>query len=117
MKKTILVVEDDDINKMLYIDVLVASGYIVKSAANGEEALKILESESVCLIISDFQMPIMDGLTFFNNILNDENLRTIPLIGISGGGNKLEEFKRRSCIFLEKPINISFFLKTVKEAL
>ena len=115
MEKIILVVEDDDTLRKMLTEVL-SFNYLVKSASNGEEALDILQLGNICLIISDFQMPVMNGLTFFNTILSDENLRNIPLIGVSGAGNKVDEFKKRSCVFLEKPFHIKDFLKKVEEA-
>jgi CheY-like chemotaxis protein len=58
----ILVIDDDELTLTLISDLLQSSGFEVRQAADGEQALKILESEWFPVIITDWQMPIMSGL-------------------------------------------------------
>lgn len=60
----ILVVDDDDLELALMADRLIAAGFQVDRAANGEEALDLLNSQWVPLVITDWQMPVMDGIAF-----------------------------------------------------
>jgi DNA-binding response OmpR family regulator len=62
--KRILVVDDDDLELSLICDRLRARGFKVSQAANGQEALEVLEREWFPVVITDWQMPVMDGLEF-----------------------------------------------------
>ncbi|MGE0494778.1 MAG: response regulator [Vulcanimicrobiota bacterium] len=59
---TILVVDDSVTTRSVVLGVMGRAGYHTLSAANGQEALELLEQESVDLIVSDLQMPVLDGL-------------------------------------------------------
>jgi DNA-binding response OmpR family regulator len=63
-EKRILVVDDDDLELSLICDRLRAHQFLVSQAANGQEALEILEREWFPIVVTDWQMPVMDGLTF-----------------------------------------------------
>jgi len=58
----ILLVDDDELTLALISDLLQSSGFEVRQATDGEEALKILEHEWFPVIITDWQMPVMSGL-------------------------------------------------------
>lgn len=60
----ILVVDDDELELALMTDRLVSAGFEVERAANGEEALQLLSKQWMPLVITDWQMPVMDGVTF-----------------------------------------------------
>ena len=60
--KRILVVDDDDLELSLICDRLRAHNFQVSQAANGQEALEILEREWFPIVVTDWQMPVMDGL-------------------------------------------------------
>lgn len=71
IKKTILVVEDDDAIRGLAKSVLMRSNYDVLTASNGQEALDIykLEKSKISLIILDLLMPVMDGKRCLKKLL------------------------------------------------
>ena len=60
----ILVVDDDRNTRKLFSEILAAEGYEVLSAANGVEALELMDTEQVHLTVVDVMMPEMDGLEF-----------------------------------------------------
>jgi DNA-binding response OmpR family regulator len=60
--KRILVVDDDDLELSLICDRLRAHNFLVSQAANGQEALDVLEREWFPIVLTDWQMPVMDGL-------------------------------------------------------
>jgi len=62
--RRILVVDDDDLELSLICDRLRARNFQVSQAANGQEALDILEREWFPVVITDWQMPVLDGLEF-----------------------------------------------------
>ncbi len=76
--KKILVVEDDESQRILYRDELVECGYEVILAANGKEALNYLIKEEPDLIILDIVMPEMDGIETLGRIIR--KYRDIPII-------------------------------------
>lgn len=77
---TILVVDDSIVTRMLEKSILEAAGYTVKVAADGLEAWKSLENETVDLIVSDVNMPNMDGLALTSRVRSDARTRGIPVI-------------------------------------
>ena len=81
MKKQILVVEDNDLNRALLCGIL-SDSYRVLEAGNGQEALDILRQhkDSIALIILDMMMPVMDGRAFLERIRDDAELSLIPVI-------------------------------------
>ena len=73
----ILIAEDDAALSQLFSRVLVRSGYLPFTAADGQEALDILEREYIDLIISDIMMPRMDGYTLVRQLRDAGN--TLPI--------------------------------------
>lgn len=80
MTKTILVVDDSPVQAIMLRRVLTQAGFQVITAKNGLEALEFLKKESVNLIISDVNMPKMDGYEFCRIVKNDSQMKHIPLI-------------------------------------
>jgi PleD family two-component response regulator len=60
----VLLVDDDELELELMADRIASAGFEVKQASNGEEALRLLEQQWFPIVITDWQMPVMDGLTF-----------------------------------------------------
>ena len=90
-KAEILLVEDDpSIIKVLNF-YLKKSGYNLKVAGNGEEALLFMEQELPDLIISDVMMPKMNGIQFREEILKNEELKLIPFVFLTARGSKDEK--------------------------
>jgi len=76
--KKILVVEDDESQRILYHDELSEAGYQVMLAANGREALNQLDRDKPDLIILDIVMPVMDGMETLGRIIRE--YRDVPII-------------------------------------
>jgi two-component system, OmpR family, alkaline phosphatase synthesis response regulator PhoP len=86
---TIVVAEDEPAIRLVLASKLKQAGYTVLPAANGEEALQIARSILPDLIITDFQMPRMDGLAMARILHESEATRSIPLIVLSARGHRL----------------------------
>jgi len=76
----ILVVDDIEINRNLLRAMLTSEGYVVAEAADGVEALEVLERESMDAVISDILMPRMDGYRFCHEVRSSERLRALPFV-------------------------------------
>ena len=79
----ILIAEDSRIQARMLEKCLVGAGYSVRAARDGAAALKLVEEKRPTLIISDIEMPEMNGYDFCEAIKRDMELRTIPLILLS----------------------------------
>ncbi len=115
--KTVLVVEDNDLNMRLFHDVLEAGGYNILQAKDGMEGWRIAREQRPDLIIMDIQLPDVSGLEVTTWLKDDETLKSIPVIAITAFAMAGDEAKIRDggCDhYLVKPISISNFLQTVE---
>ena len=115
---TILVVDDEYLIADILGYALEDEGYMVVKASNGQKGLEVLERERPALIITDFMMPVMDGLEFANAVRTLPSANHLPIILISGAQAHLG--MERSDLFdavLVKPFNIEGILATVRDLL
>lgn len=107
---TILVVEDDRIERMFMEEQIKDLGHAMTAAENGEQALLKLRDASnpVDIILMDKMMPVMDGLTAVRRIKEDANLRKIPIVMITGAATAKdiqEGIDAGVFYYLTKPVN------------
>jgi two-component system cell cycle response regulator DivK len=120
MTKTVLIVEDNELNMKLFNDLLEAHGYATVQTRNGMEAIDLARLHRPDLILMDIQLPEVSGLQVTQWIKNDEELKHIPVIAITAFAMKGDEEKIRQggCeAYLSKPISVVKFLETVKSYL
>lgn len=80
-KRKILIVDDLSSMRKMTRNILRALGHKnVLEAANGEAALKVLKREPVDLVLTDWNMPVMNGLDFLKAIRADEKLKKLPVL-------------------------------------
>lgn len=107
MQKKILVAEDSPTMRYLIASTIAALGdYAVIEAGNGFEALRILPREKVDLVITDINMPDINGLELVSFIRQSPNYRTTPLFIISTEGSARDREKGMSLganAYLVKP--------------
>ncbi len=118
--KTILIVEDNELNMQLFNDVLEVKGYQTLQSRDGLDALKIARESKPDLILMDIQLPGMSGLDVAKSIKEDENLKTIPIIAVTAFAMKGDEEKIRQggCEdYLAKPISTSGLLEIIAKYL
>jgi len=105
-KLTVLVVDDDrEIVESIAI-FLQADGYLVRKAYNGLEALDIVMTENVHLIILDIMMPELDGIKTLLKVRESKNLPIILLSAKSEDADKLMGFECGADDYVTKPFNI-----------
>ncbi len=115
--KRILVVEDNDLNRRLFCDVLKSQGYVVEPVADGREALERARQFVPNLIIMDIQLPNISGLELIEEAKADPVLRMIPLLAVTAYAGKGDEERIRDAGaegYLAKPVSIGPFMATVK---
>jgi two-component system cell cycle response regulator DivK len=117
MKKTVLIVEDNELNMKLFGDLLEAHGYATLKTGNGIEAIELARAHHPNLIIMDIQLPEVSGLDVTRWLKEDETLRSIPVIAVTAFAMKGDEERIREggCeAYLSKPISVAKFLETVR---
>lgn len=118
MKKTVLIVEDNELNMKLFHDLLDAHGYNTVETRNGVDAVALARSQMPDLILMDIQLPGgVSGVEVTQWLKDDPALRHIPVIAITAFAMKGDEEKIRQSgceAYLSKPISIVKFLETVR---
>jgi two-component system cell cycle response regulator DivK len=117
MSKTILIVEDNDLNMKLFHDLLEAHGYNTLQTKDGIEALKLAREHRPDLILMDIQLPEISGLEVTKWMKEDEELKSIPIVAVTAFAMKGDEEKMREggCeAYLAKPISVANFINTLK---
>lgn len=93
---SVLIVDDEPSQISLLTELIKATGMKPQSSTNGEEALEMLEQEKIDLVLTDIQMPKMDGFVLLENIRDKKATRGIPVIALSGKTDvPQEEYLRR----------------------
>ena len=118
--ETILIVDDVPVNLKLAGAVLQREGYTVQTANDGEQALEMLQTMRPDLILSDIQMPIIDGFELTRRVKQDERLRDIPVVALTALTVQTGEEKAREAGFdgyLTKPIDTRTMGLRVREYL
>ena len=117
MTKTVLIVEDNELNMKLFHDVLEAHGYGTIETRSGVEAVGLARKHRPDLIIMDIQLPEVSGMEVIQWLKDDDQLRHIPVIAITAFAMKGDEEKIRQggCeAYLSKPIAVNKFVETVR---
>ena len=118
--KTVLVVEDNDLNMKLFHDLLEAHGYNILQTKDGMEALRMAREHRPDLILMDIQLPEVSGLEVTKWIKEDDELKAIPVVAVTAFAMKGDEEKIREggCeAYIAKPISVTNFLETVERFL
>ena len=116
MAKRVLVVEDNDLNRKLFCDVLKASGFAVQPCADGELALNAARAFDPDLVIMDIQLPNISGMELIGQLKRDLALSRIPVLAVTAYAGKGDEDKIRDVGaegYLSKPVSIGPFMRVV----
>ncbi len=129
MSKIVLIVDDDPDVRLFNQTVVEESGYKAIEAPNGEEGLEMVREHSPDLVILDVLMPKQSGIRLYRELKTDNNLKSIPVILLSGvakktfllsqkaltgfGGEKIPE----PPVYLEKPVEPEELARELKNIL
>ena len=118
--KTVLIVEDNELNMKLFHDLLEAHGIATLETMDGTRVLEIARTQKPDLILMDIQLPEVSGLDVTKWLKADAELKHIPVIAITAFAMKGDEQKIREggCEdYISKPISVSRFLEVVNHYL
>ena len=120
MSKTILIVEDNELNMKLFNDLLQAHGYNTLQVKDGRVVIDMTRKNRPDLILMDIQLPEISGLEITKMLKADDDLRAIPVVAVTAFAMKGDEQKIRNggCDgYIAKPISVASFLQTVSRFL
>jgi two-component system cell cycle response regulator DivK len=120
LSKTVMIVEDNELNMKLFHDLLAAQGYRTLQTRTGMEALRLAREQRPDLILMDIQLPEVSGLEVTKWLKDDEELADIPVIAVTAFAMKGDEerIRRGGCeAYISKPISIASFLDAVRRHL
>ncbi|HAN78587.1 MAG TPA: two-component system response regulator [Bacteroidales bacterium] len=119
-KKRILIVDDFENTRFVVKFTLENSGYEVLVGENGEDAKRFLDGSRIDLIITDYNMPIMNGLDFSIFVRQTEKYKYVPiLILTTDTDEKKKDLARTAQVtgWIQKPFKMDRFLKIVEKSL
>jgi two-component system cell cycle response regulator DivK len=120
MGKTVLIVEDNELNMKLFRDLLEAHGIATLETRDGHGVLNIARDQKPDLILMDIQLPEVSGLDVTKWLKADEGLKSIPVIAVTAFAMKGDEEKIRQggCEdYISKPISVSRFMEVIQKHL
>ena len=118
MPKSVMIVEDNELNMKLFNDLLESRGYTVIQTRNGMEALDLARAHMPDLILMDIQLPEVSGLVVTKWLKDDEQRAHIPVVAVTAFAMKGDEERilQGGCEgYISKPISVSHFLETIAQ--
>jgi two-component system, chemotaxis family, chemotaxis protein CheY len=120
MKKRILVVEDFNTSRQIIKKLLESLGYQVEEAADGRESLRFFDGSQIDLVITDYNMPNMNGGELVEYIRSKEEYKYIPIFMLSTETNIEKQNRAREAkitCWIKKPFDVAEFKKLVLKVL
>ena len=117
---TILCVDDSSVMRKMVSHTLVANGYTCLEAADGQEGLDVMNKNKVDLVITDYNMPVMNGLDYTSAIRKIERYKFIPILLLSTEGSDAlrQAAKERGATgWIVKPFNPEKLLRIISKVL
>lgn len=118
MRRRILVIDDDSTIRDILVAILIKQGYEIDIARNGVEGLMLLYDKKYDLIISDINMPIMDGMKFYRKLIERMPSMRQRVLFITGNKDRETDMflKEMGLRYLLKPFKTSDLLEALNEA-
>ena len=118
MKKKVLTVDDSRTMRDMVSFTLKGAGYDVVEAADGQQALTVIGANKVDLVITDLNMPVMDGLTLTRRLRAIPAHRTLPILMLTTEADETKKAEGRSAGatgWIVKPFNPDKLISVVKK--
>jgi two-component system cell cycle response regulator DivK len=120
MTKSILIVEDNELNMKLFHDLLMAQGYQVLQSREGVQGFQMAREHRPDLIVMDIQLPAISGLEVTRWLKEDPDLAAIPVVAVTAFAMKGDETRilQGGCeAYMAKPISVTRFLEIIARLL
>lgn len=117
MPKKILIIEDNEKNRVLFTDIMKYYGYDVIEAENGEQGISMAKEQRPDLILLDMQMPVMDGFAALKLLRSDAKTMDIKIIAVTSFAMKGDREKILSAgadDYMAKPVDTRKLSEMVK---
>jgi DNA-binding response OmpR family regulator len=111
LRRTALIVEDDDATRGLFRLALIFEGFQVFEAADGLEALRLIEQDPPDIIILDLGLPILSGHDVAKEVTASAHTRRIPILVVTGSDADLDSL-HVDCV-LRKPVDLDRLVRAV----
>jgi len=118
MKRTILLIEDNEQNRYLETFLLEARGYYVEAASDGPLGIKMATERRYDLILLDIQLPSMDGYAVASALRKNPATKDIPIVAVTSyamAGDREKVLASGCDGYLEKPINPDTFVSEIEK--
>lgn len=118
VKKKVLSVDDSRTMRDMVSFTLKGAGYEVVEAGDGQQALSVLAANKVDLIITDLNMPVMDGLTLIRRVRSSAAHRTLPILMLTTESDERKKTEGRTAGatgWIVKPFNPEKLISVVKK--
>jgi two-component system chemotaxis response regulator CheY/putative two-component system response regulator len=116
VKKRILVVDDDPINRKLIVKILSKKDFESIEAGNGVEAFSVLTNNDIDIILLDVVMPVMNGIEFLKEIKTKPKYMNLPIIILTtDDGKKVEALSLGANDVIIKPVSPVTLLETIEK--
>lgn len=120
MTERVLVVEDNDLNRKLFCDLLRANGFAVEPVADGREFIDRAVAFDPHLVIMDIQLPNVSGISLIEALKGNQLLCNVPVLAVTAYAGKGDEERIRDAGaegYLSKPVSIQPFMSAVNALL
>lgn len=120
MSKTVLVVEDNELNLKLFCDLLRAHGFVAEPVRDGRDAVERARRVSPDLVIMDIQLPHVTGIELIERMKQDDTLKTVPIMAVTAYVGREDEDRIRAAganAYVSKPIAVMRFMDEVRALL
>ena len=117
-RASLLIVDDDNDIRTLLAEQLGRAGYQVSTAADGTAMRQLLDREHVDLIVLDLNLPKYDGRQLLEQIKNDAELCTIPVVVLTTSSAEediLKSYKLHANAYVTKPVDLDQFMSAVRQ--
>jgi len=118
--KTILIAEDNLVNRELLRELLTARGHAVEEAADGLQALELMQKRKPDLLLLDLNMPVLDGFATLRKIRENPALSTVPVLAVTASAMRGDQEKALEAGFdgyISKPVKSSVLFAELERAL
>ena len=118
MPKTVMIVEDNELNMKLFRDLLEAHGYHTVGTRDDIDALDLARKHRTDLVLMDIQLPGVSGLEVTRWLKEDPELKAIPVVAVTAFAMKSDEERIRQggcAAYLSKPISVAKFIETIRQ--